>query len=664
MIRLKEKAPRTSIIWIQANSTLQFEQDYLKIARYIKELGQAPGDSEKTTATIARIRSCLCTKEFGEWLIIVDNANDEAALFDSNSMLDLIPMCPFGSVLFTTRNKKMGLRLIDINGNSGDNVIEVKGLDPVEAKRLLLIRTGSNKLNDDDAKASELVAALEHLPLAISQAGGFIAMNSMPVAGYLRLYNSAEQSKIELLDDDNFGSQSWNSANSAYSAPVATTLAMSLDKMRESDQDASNLLSFMACLATRRIPKQLLSDAQHWSEIKLVKALATLSSYCLITETETTEGSFDVHGLVYIVVRNWLRSTNSFDFWAGKSFVSIASRFPVPGQSDSLQNSDAYLLHAETVLSYAQASTVEDTERAELAYRCSRYLLARGRYARAETFANRAVDWRIHSCGEHNVETLTMRSYLATLLRYQGQYQDSRDTDKDVLARGEKVFGSGHPFTICCMENLALTLSRLGQHQEAEKLHRRVLEQRAINFGSDDHRTLASMHNLVGSLIEQKRWIEARDLGSETIRRKRIVLGEDNLDTLLSLNNLAIVLYRTGELDEAERNHRIVLEGRLKSLGREHPLVFTSKNHIGVILHKKGQLAAAEEKYREALDGAREFLGMEHDQTITIAGNLLDVLSEQGRHDEAATWRQEMLADSKDVPSVGSSRHTSCIKLG
>jgi tetratricopeptide (TPR) repeat protein len=642
-IQLRKKALTTSIFWVQAHTVLQFKQDYLKIAAHPDILGEAACSSADTISTIATIGRYLSSSEFGNWLIIVDNVNDEAIFFNQNSPLDLIPVCLSGSVIFTTRNKKMGLKLV---GFHGDNAIEVKSFDPIEAKRLLLIRTGFNELNDDEEKASELVAALEYLPLAISQAGGFIAVHKTPVAEYLRLYNATELSKIELLSDDSFESQSLDHEYFINSAPVATTLMMSLHKMRKSDRD---LLAFMSCLALRGTPKNLLLDNVRGDEIKLTKALGSLGGYCLITERE--KGIFNMHGLVYLVIRNWLRSTNMFDHWKAKSFTAVAGKFPSwrNRERGTLSIGDLYLPHAETVLRYIETPTIKDTARAELAIRCSRHAQMQGLYGMAEVFAKRAVDWGTSEYGQYDPETLANRSFLATTLRDQGKFQEAKDTDMEVLSRGKEKLSKDHPVILFSMESLSLTLSGLGMHQQAEKLQRCLLKRRIHSSGLNDIETLTTMNNLVTSLQAQGKWGEAKALGEETVQRKREVFGNGDLDTLLSVSNLALVLQQTGDIDEAETKHREVLEGRVNQLRKNHPLILVSINNIGVVLHQKRQFAAAEDMYRQAWDGAQGSLGVKNPWTITMMQNLSEVLFEQGKYDEAEDLSQQVVADRKII---------------
>src|SRR5207248_6375044 len=105
---------------------------------------------------------------------------------------------------------------------------------------------------------AKLLELLEYLPLAISQAGSYMAENSTSISKYLEMYSENEVSRIELLSEDFEDHTRDHEAKN----PVAATWLISFDQIRKSDILAANLLSFMACLDRKGIPIALLPSAE------------------------------------------------------------------------------------------------------------------------------------------------------------------------------------------------------------------------------------------------------------------------------------------------------------------------------------------------------------------------------------------------------------------
>lgn len=97
------------------------------------------------------MKGWLEKKEHGEWLMVIDNADDAEVLFQpsttSNTTLSLghyIPECAHGSILATTRNKQAGVKLA-----KGEPLIEVRAMDVKESKELLHTRISNYKITPE-----------------------------------------------------------------------------------------------------------------------------------------------------------------------------------------------------------------------------------------------------------------------------------------------------------------------------------------------------------------------------------------------------------------------------------------------------------------------------------------------------------------------------------
>ena len=618
-------------------------------------------------ATLKDIKRWLASKDAGEWLIVVDGITADKDVY---LMLDLIPKCSNGSVIFTARDRAVAVKLPHTH-----NILEVKAPDPISAKTMLLSYLCKGKFTEkEDPEAMDVLQSLEYLPLAISHMGAFMCANHVSLTRYCQLYNmNGEVSKLKLLADEDIikkvPRRTFALEGGIDSLPVYRTLEISIEYVKQHDPGAIELLCLMACLDNSKIPHSILRPTdQATIDLQFEKDLGTLKANSLIQKHDDENSS--VHNLVYLTIRGWLRENDLFRQKAREAFGIVLKRFPVR-DSDSLAIGDSYLPHAEALLrdisnkscddkkvsstierdasDYLKKSDMESLNRAELAHRCSRHLQVRGAYGQARRLAETAVTFS-KSVDEGSRSTVwTMRSNLATVLRYQGHSKEARGIDEEVLKIRRVTLGRDHQDTLAGLNNLGLTMYDLGHYQEAESMHRQAFSARKRVLGDEHKDTLSSMNNLVMSLQKQRQLQEARILGEELVRLKRKVLGPDHLDTLLSVNNLGIVLHQQELFAEAREKFTEVWEKRKKVLGPTHPLTISSLNNICCILQGESNFEAAEATMRELLHANEKVLGATHPNTTITLRNLSTVLGSLKRFDEAEGLCRKALARHQET---------------
>src|SRR5215469_4606388 len=203
---VREQSPDKWVFWVHASSTARFEESYRNIAERAKILGR-----ENPKVDILRlVNNWLCDEANGQWLMIVDNADnilfsspahenevdDNASPDDSVDYLsEFLPQSQNGSILATSRNRDVAYRI------TGDNrdIITVNPMDEELAVTLLCKKLQGN-VNEDDAR--KLVGALDYMPLAISQAAAFISHRTphMTVSKYLQDLQKSEADRARLLN--------------------------------------------------------------------------------------------------------------------------------------------------------------------------------------------------------------------------------------------------------------------------------------------------------------------------------------------------------------------------------------------------------------------------------------------------------------------------------
>lgn len=153
------------------------------------------------------VKQWLESEDSGNWLMVVDNADDETLFFgedkkrsqgsssSSRKLADYFPRRLHGSILLTTHNRMLGVKFATVRG-----VITVSEMSVSESNTLLVENLEDG--NYDDHDLTDLVVDLENLPLALIQAAAFIGEKSQSIGEYLQTYRGSDSSKIKLLSQN------------------------------------------------------------------------------------------------------------------------------------------------------------------------------------------------------------------------------------------------------------------------------------------------------------------------------------------------------------------------------------------------------------------------------------------------------------------------------
>jgi hypothetical protein len=259
--RVRKQSQQKWVFWIPASNTAKFEAAYKNIAARV----QLPRSDGTTANVLQLVYDWLCNEDNGQWLMIVDNADDEsifgtirqdgqgAAPGDSpirSTLASLLPQSDHGSILVTSRNRDVAAKLV---GRDKD-IIRIESMTQDQGVELL-----RNKLLCPlDEHASELLAALDYIPLAIAQAAAYInkCFPQMTLASYVRELNTNDKSRAKLL------SQAANDLRSDGDASnsILTTWQITFERIREENPSAADLLSFMSFFNPQGVPGFLLYD--------------------------------------------------------------------------------------------------------------------------------------------------------------------------------------------------------------------------------------------------------------------------------------------------------------------------------------------------------------------------------------------------------------------
>jgi tetratricopeptide (TPR) repeat protein len=627
------------VFWVPAISQESFELAYREIGVRLS----VPGITEDNADIKKLVKNALSSGSFGDWLIIVDNADDPGVLLETTDndamsarLSDCLPHSSNGTILFTSRSRKVAGDL------TPSSVLELNDLSKAEARQLLARRLTKQTLLDDETAVDELLAILTYLPLAIVQAAAFINNNDISVSGYISLFrHTGTESELfsERFEDP--------SRYREIDSTVARTWHVSFDQIRRQDRLAADYLSFMACIDRIEIPQSLLPSGG--SLVQRVKALGTLTAYAFITERQQTaqqldqERFFDMHRLVHMASAWWLEGHDERATWSGRVVARLEELVP-DGGHERKEIWTPYLSHAIYVAGLS--GTVENTARASLLQRVGRCQTTLGQYSAAGTTHQRALSLREKSLGRKHIWTLASMNEVGLAFRDQGRYKEAEAMSRQALVLCETVFGREHPATLAVMSILAKVLYCQGKYKAAEAMNRQTLALKETVLGREHPDTLTTMNNLALVLDCQGKHQAAEAMNRQTLALNKTVLGCEHPETLATMSNLALVLNHQGKYKAAEAINRQALALKEKVLGREHPDTLTTIFCLAHLLANQHHYDESLVLYKRACVAYRTVLGNDHPTTRACRLHYSKALASQ---------KQDRCTESHDAPNSSAS---------
>ena len=602
----------------------------------LAQLGRGLGLPEADDANRAAEEALAALGRRRGWVLVYDDATRP------DDLRGLLPVAGSGRVIVTSRHA---------DWRGAVRPLRLDPLDVPDAVEFLLARTGDG----DRVAATTLAQRLAGLPLALEQAAAYCETTGMPMASYLRRYESAP---LRLLTEGH---------PQDHPEPVARTWLVSMAEARRRNRAAVDLLSLLAYVAPVPLPRDVLGAAPSTlprrlrrvvaDDLALDAAVRVLHGLSLATAQGDT---IHLHALVQEVVRDrirraaggWRRWTEGR--WIAAAVAMLTEAFPTGRHTaDRWPLCAALRPHVEAAVDNAKRTGADPLATATLEFTLSYYLSDRAEYGAARALLEGVIATRRRLLGDEAAATLVAMNNLAVLLRDQGDLVGSRNLLEQILTVGRRVLGEEHPDLLASMNNLALVLHAQGDLVQAQDLHEQTLTARRQLFGEEHPDTLASMNNLALVLRSQGDLTGARELHEQELATCRRILGDDHPDTLASMNNLALVLHAQGDLAGARELHELELATSRRVLGEEHPDTLTSMNNLAEVLRDQEDLTGARELHEQALAIRSRVLGNDHPETLTSMNNLAEVFRGQGDLTGARDMHLRNLATSRRVLGDG-----------
>jgi tetratricopeptide (TPR) repeat protein len=609
--RIRDKYRNCLTLWIPATNMGSLHQAYLDIAR---QLGIT--SCEDNTADVKRLVQDYLSKEStGQWLLVYDNADDMnmwtgeiGSKSGSGRLIDYLPRSNQGCIVFTSRDRKTAVKL------AYQNIVEVPEMDKEIATQLLQKCIVNPGLTASGSNTKALLKELTYLPLAIIQAVAYINENGITFADYLSLLADQEEEVINLLSEEFEDDRRYYNIKN----PVATTWLVSFEQIRHRDPLAAKYLSFMCCIESKDIPQSLLPPGP--SRKKEIEALGTLNAYSFITK-RPADAALDLHRLVHLSMRNWLRKEELLAQSTEKVIVRLAEVFP---DSDDKNRSvwRTYLPHTRYVLE-SNLVNKDWQSRMDLLWKYGRCLFADGRWNEAEAAIAEVLEIETRDLSGGHPFMLTSIAKLASTYRHQGRWDAAEELELQVMETHKTKLGVDHADTITSMAHLASTYWNQGRWDEAEELQVQVMEKSKTKLGTDHPDTISSIAHLAVTYRSQGRWDKARELQVQVMETRKKKLGADHPSTLRSMANLASTYRNLGRWAEAEELQATELEMCSRVLGKEHPETLSSMSNLAYIWKDSGRDADALELMKQCVKIRARILGSSHPHTLSSSTTLL-----------------------------------------
>jgi tetratricopeptide (TPR) repeat protein len=596
------------ILWVDARRGYQAEFARLFDLLFPERSDPKIKPDEKAAGALADLN------EKAERLLVIDNVED------SESVRPWLPRKATSGcrTLITSR-------FSDFPQAAGIRVIPLYLLEPELAHEFLVKRTGRPTEDDERAACDALAKELGYLPLALEQAGAYIAATVPRVtfAGYLRLFQQAAES---LLARKALGSTDYPDAVIATWQTTAAKLS----------SEARDVLRLCAWVADTPIPyayvlnifddlldfvrpSRRASEAE--TELYLHDVLSTLARYSMILDV--TEEGFRVHGLVQAVERIEAQRAGQDADARNRALNRLVAIFPAVFPPEVWPFCRQLMPHQQAVV---RRFALDDPSMglALLLDRAGGFLLVSGHASSALPLFRRTLESRERVMGKEYPRTLASLNRLVECLLAMGDASSALPLIRQALESNERVLGKEHPQTLMSLDSLASCLKRLGDASSALPLFRQALESRERELGKDDPTTLISVNHLADCLSQLGDASSALPLFRRALESSERMLGKEEPLTLRHLNYLAKCLMDLGDASSALPLFRRTLESSDRVLGKEHPDTLISVFSLATCLLELGDASSALPLFRRALEFSERKQGKEDPATIGIRNSFIE----------------------------------------
>ena len=571
--RFRSRHKDAHVFWIHGSGHTRFEESYQQVAEHLA----LPGLDDSSQLTLGRVRDWLSEEADCPWLLVLDNVDDMEIIFRSTihscsgskkhePLVNWLPRSSVGSMLITTRDRRLGERLVP-----GQRPIAVDPFRMKDAKCLLSKRV---QLEDevDEALSHQLLQTLDFLPLAITQAAAFLAENEISIAEYLEILQKDDSEMKDFLATDIYDP----SRDSDLSNSILQTWKVSFDQIRMQKPLAAEILSLMAVLDRQAISDRLLCRGKKIG-IDFLTAIGVLKAFSMI-KAESGNKVFSTHRLVQLATQKWLELEGAIDRWQEIALESVCRIIPQTVLYQDWREWETISPHVVKALENDTGKTkfrTEDhlTERAWL-------LLKQGDYIHVQQGSEAALPYYVESLelrqqffATDSLPVLWSMTRVAEAV----QANIAAGMFRNILSKCESKadVAAYNVLEKICLSTLAEIILRdeEGDYAEAEAIYKKLCKDCPPYIGS------GFLYFVYGSYLLESIWKqgchrkdEAEELHKQLMSELTDSHWKDVVFILRGLMGHADYLQGTGRSDEARTLCEQMLEALRSTVGEDHGL--------------------------------------------------------------------------------------------
>ena len=576
------------------------------------------------------------------WLVVIDNLEDF-------SILDqFIPFYSNGHVLITTNTRMIG---------SSASALEVTPLSENDGALLLLRRAniipkqGLSEIVPGDQWAQALVIAREvaGYPLALDQAGAYIEETQRSLASYLELYH---QQQVTLLR------KRGRVLPHEHPDPVTTTLALTFQKVEQTNPTARALLYLCAFLHPDALPDEALTHGASSLQESLRElsdpfvlddTLAALQRFSLI-HRRADSTTLNMPSLVQLVLRAELTKEERSE-WASQAVRLIHAVFP-NGRFETWKVCERYVSQAQHCASLLYDFHLSLKEGGQLLERLGFYSYQRGFYTQAKAYLIQALHLQDTYHKSDFIDRARTLNSLGLLAQRHPLYQNAEAFYLSSLALRERALGPYHPETAESLHNLAAWYEEHGQLAQAAQFYTRALAADE-QHGEADPLDIAQTWNNLGVVYDrQERLAQAESAYQRALLIYERTLSAPHPNVSYALTGLGSLAEKRHDYQRATQLYQQALEIRTQALGENHSETAHSFNRLARIMRLQGDYQQAEALYRKALAIGEETLGPQHPDVALFLNNLGRLAIQQGDYQQAEAFFERVLSIHEQVSDL------------
>ncbi|PPK69796.1 tetratricopeptide repeat protein [Actinokineospora auranticolor] len=549
---------------------------------------QLSGVTEDPDRAVAWVLSWLATTDT-PWLLVFDDVWD--------TLDGLWPtLSPAGRMVVTTRRQDAAAHV------DGRRLVAMGLFTPAQSQACLAGYHADRPHLVDGAE--ELAVELGHLPLAIGQAGAYMADRRLSCAQYLARWRTRELETLSGTETDR---------------TVAVTWSLSVERAVELEPAAGPLLRLAALLDPNGIPLSVLTSppvlnhlTAGTTEEDAWDALACLDRLSLITLDERSDtATVRVHALVQRATRERLSDTElaATAQVAADALLAAWPRIELDARLGAALRANTAAL-ATTARAHLQQPDIH-----VVLIRAGNNLGEIGQVARAFTyFTHLHAAMTQLSPDSHGV--LVIRHNLAYWRAQTGDAAGAFADLETLLPEQIRLLGRDHPDALTTRHNLAQWRGRTGDAAGALADYEALLPDRTRVLGPDHRDTLLTRYGIAywrgktgdptGALADH-----------EVLLADRIrVLGPDHPDTLATRHSIAYWLGESGDAAGALAEYETLLPDKIRVMGPEHPDTLLTRHNLAQRRGIAGDRAGTRAELEAVLDARSRVLGPDHPDTL------------------------------------------------